>query len=58
MTNALGKGGYDLLGVACFTLMAVVLFRAAKKPLQNLTETGAAAPSLERDTALRPGDRR
>ena len=34
MTNALGKGGYDLLGVACFTLMAVVLFRVAKKPLQ------------------------
>jgi hypothetical protein len=34
MTNALGKGGYDLLGVGCFTLMAAVLFRVAKKPLQ------------------------
>ena len=34
MKTALGAGGYDLLGVACFTLMALVLFRVAKKPLQ------------------------
>jgi hypothetical protein len=34
MRAALGTGGYDLLGVGCFTLMAVVLFRVAKKPLQ------------------------
>jgi uncharacterized oligopeptide transporter (OPT) family protein len=33
MKGALGTGGYDLLGVGCFTLMAVVLFRGAKKPL-------------------------
>jgi OPT family oligopeptide transporter len=31
--GALGKGGYDLLGVACFVFMAVLLFRVAKKPL-------------------------
>jgi len=35
LTSALGHGGYDLLGVACFTLMAVVLFRVARKPLET-----------------------
>jgi hypothetical protein len=32
VTGALGKGGYDILGVACFVFMAVLLFRVAKKP--------------------------
>ncbi len=31
--GALGRGGYDLLGVAFFVFMAVLLFRVAKKPL-------------------------
>ncbi|HSP18683.1 MAG TPA: OPT/YSL family transporter [Myxococcaceae bacterium] len=31
---ALGKGGYEVLGVAFFVAMGVVLFRTAKKPLQ------------------------
>jgi hypothetical protein len=34
LLGALGRGGYDLLGVAFFVFMAVVLFRTAKKPLQ------------------------
>src|SRR5215468_4310341 len=35
LLGLLGKGGYDLLGVAFFLFMAVVLFRTAKKPLQT-----------------------
>jgi len=31
--RALGRGGYELLGVAAFTLMGVVLYRVARKPL-------------------------
>ena len=34
LTAALGKGGFDLLGVAFFVVMAVVLYRVAKKPLE------------------------
>jgi hypothetical protein len=34
LVGALGKGGYELLGVAFFVAMAVLLFRVAKKPLQ------------------------
>jgi hypothetical protein len=34
LLGLLGRGGYDLLGVAFFVFMAVVLFRTAKKPLQ------------------------
>jgi hypothetical protein len=31
--GALGKGWYDILGVACFVFMSILLFRVAKKPL-------------------------
>jgi len=34
LLGLLGKGGYDLLGVAFFVFMGVLLFRTAKKPLQ------------------------
>ena len=33
LVSALGKGGYELLGVAAFVTMAVLLFRVAKRPL-------------------------
>jgi putative OPT family oligopeptide transporter len=35
LTTALGHGGYDLLGVAFFVFMAVLLFRVAKRPLPH-----------------------
>jgi hypothetical protein len=35
LVGALGKGGFELLGVACFVTMAVVLYRTAKKPLEG-----------------------
>jgi putative OPT family oligopeptide transporter len=34
LLGALGRGGYDVLGVAFFVFMAAVLFRTARKPLQ------------------------
>ena len=34
LIGALGKGGWELLGVASFVLMGVLLFRTAKKPMQ------------------------
>jgi len=34
LLGALGRGGYDLLGVAFFVFMAVLLFRTARKPLK------------------------
>jgi putative OPT family oligopeptide transporter len=34
LIGALGKGGWELLGVAFFVLMGVLLFRTAKKPMQ------------------------
>ena len=33
LARALGDGGYDLLGVAFFAVMGVVLYRVARKPL-------------------------
>ena len=33
LVGALGKGGYELLGVAFFVAMGVMLYRTAKKPL-------------------------
>ncbi len=35
LVGALGKGGFELLGVAFFVFMAVVLYRTAKKPLEG-----------------------
>ncbi|HVI96672.1 MAG TPA: oligopeptide transporter, OPT family [Anaeromyxobacter sp.] len=32
LTAALGEGGYDLLAVACFAVMAVTLYRVGRKP--------------------------
>jgi len=34
LIGALGKGGWELLGVAFFVLMGVLLYRTAKKPMQ------------------------
>ncbi len=34
ITHALGAGGYQILGVACFALMGVVLYRIARRPVQ------------------------
>jgi putative OPT family oligopeptide transporter len=36
MTRALGEGGYSLLGVAFFAVLAVLLYRAAQKPQPTL----------------------
>jgi putative OPT family oligopeptide transporter len=33
LTRALGIGGYQVLGVACFALMGVLLYRVARRPL-------------------------
>jgi uncharacterized oligopeptide transporter (OPT) family protein len=33
LSSALGAGGYQILGVACFALMAVVLYRVAQRQL-------------------------
>jgi len=35
LVGALGRGGFDLLGVAFFVLMGVMLYRVAKKPLAS-----------------------
>ena len=32
LTAALGEGGYNLLAVAAFAVMAIVLYRIARKP--------------------------
>jgi putative OPT family oligopeptide transporter len=34
LTHALGGGGYQILGVACFALMGIVLYRIARRPVQ------------------------
>ena len=34
LIGALGKGGWELLGVAFFVAMGVLLFRTARKPLE------------------------
>ncbi len=33
LTRAIGEGGYQILGVACFALMGVLLYRIARRPL-------------------------
>ena len=32
LTGALGQGGYEVLGLACFAVMAVTLLRVARRP--------------------------
>ena len=32
LTGKLGPGGYQVLGLACFLVMAAVLWRVARKP--------------------------
>jgi OPT family oligopeptide transporter len=34
LTRGLGEGGYEILGVACFALMGLLLYRVARRPLQ------------------------
>jgi uncharacterized oligopeptide transporter (OPT) family protein len=34
LTHALGAGGYQILGVACFALMGLLLYRIARRPMQ------------------------
>ncbi len=38
ITSALGTGGYYLLGVVCFVIMGIVLFRVARKPQFKIEE--------------------
>jgi hypothetical protein len=33
LRSVLGAGGYQLLGVACFAFMGVLLYRVAQRPL-------------------------
>ena len=33
VTRLVGAGGYQILGVACFTIMGVLLYRIARRPL-------------------------
>ena len=33
VTHLVGAGGYQILGVACFTIMGVLLYRIARRPL-------------------------
>ena len=33
LTGAIGPGGYQILGVACFALMGVLLYRIARRPM-------------------------
>jgi putative OPT family oligopeptide transporter len=33
LTRALGAGGYQILGVACFALMGLLLYRVARRPM-------------------------
>jgi OPT family oligopeptide transporter len=45
LTHSLTKDGYDLLGVACFALMGIVLYLVAKsKPIELEPSTPPAAP--------------
>ena len=32
LTNGLGAGGYQILGVALFAVMGIVLYRIARRP--------------------------
>jgi len=32
LTNGLGGGGYQILGVALFAVMGIVLYRVARRP--------------------------
>ena len=34
LAEALGAGGYQILGVACFALMGLLLYRIARRPMQ------------------------
>ena len=34
LTQGLGAGGYQILGVACFALMGLLLYRIARRPIQ------------------------
>jgi len=34
LTRALGAGGYQILGVACFAVMGLLLYRIARRPMQ------------------------
>jgi putative OPT family oligopeptide transporter len=34
LTRAMGAGGYQILGVACFVLMGLLLYRIARRPIQ------------------------
>ena len=34
LTHGLGAGGYQILGVACFALMGLLLYRIARRPMQ------------------------
>ena len=34
LTRALGAGGYQILGVICFAVMGIVLYRVARRPLK------------------------
>jgi uncharacterized oligopeptide transporter (OPT) family protein len=34
LTRALGAGGFQILGVACFAVMGIVLYRVGRKPMQ------------------------
>jgi putative OPT family oligopeptide transporter len=34
LTSALGEGGYQLLGLACFAVMGATLFRVARRPVR------------------------
>jgi uncharacterized oligopeptide transporter (OPT) family protein len=33
LTRAIGPGGYQILGVACFAVMGLLLYRIARRPL-------------------------
>ena len=34
LTRLIGAGGYQILGVVCFALMGVLLYRIARRPLR------------------------
>jgi hypothetical protein len=34
LTRGLGEGGYEVLGVVCFAVMGLLLYRIARRPLQ------------------------
>jgi hypothetical protein len=33
LSHVIGAGGYQILGVACFALMGVLLYRVARRPM-------------------------